>query len=279
MKTDLQERSSFQYLGLDRSMRAKDLSPTKPKDYSDEKHDSARRHRAAMLIQQCYQHADAIYRGFGPAVLCRKYGRPSNYGNIHFSEVNTKSKFVVISDTTSAARLSKFVEKYWGVHKPEVIISVTGSAQNFQLNPILQNAFDKGLAAAASSAGTWIITGGTDGGVMKLVAESLRQSGVEVPLIGVAPFGAVAHADDLEDVQVKIRRFQAPLLITVAARRYACFAESKDSISRYRLVESAGAFGAGAILELFPQLVWCELYDMKDCPKKKDGTTAPPRCR
>jgi len=29
----------------------------------------------------------------------------------------------------------------------------------------------------------------------------------------------------------------------------------------------AGAFGAGAILELCAQLVWCELYDMKD--KKK----------
>jgi len=31
----------------------------------------------------------------------------------------------------------------------------------------------------------------------------------------------------------------------------------------------AGAFGARAILELCAQLVWCELYDMKDEKKKK----------
>lgn len=41
---------------------------------------------------------------------------------------------------------------------------MTGSAQDIQLNPILQHAFDRGLTAAAASAGTWIVTGGTDTG-------------------------------------------------------------------------------------------------------------------
>ena len=31
----------------------------------------------------------------------------------------------------------------------------------------------------------------------------------------------------------------------------------------------AGAVGAGAILELCAQLVWCALYDTKDSPKEK----------
>ena len=38
-------------------------------------------------------------------------------------------------------------------------------------------------------------------GVMKLVASSLRQSGVQVPLIGVTPYGAVANRHLLDDAQ------------------------------------------------------------------------------
>jgi len=35
-----------------------------------------------------------------------------------------------------------------------------------------------------------------------------------------------------------------------------------------------GAFGAGAILELCAQLVWCELYVMKKLQKQKQKKTA-----
>lgn len=244
-----------------------------------EEHEAMREleHTAAKLIQERYLHSDAIFRCFGPAIMCRKDGAPSNYGTVHFSEPNTKAQFLVISDTSSVPKLSKFVEKFWDIQKPEVIISVTGSAQDIQLNPILQHAFNKGLTAAAASAGTWIITGGTDtgdvvtcihetlfilspsthptshhplprpdsprsvagrarqralapplprvepfsfsaslarrspaaaalhpvptAGVMKLVATALRQSGVQVPLIGVTPYGAVANRHLLDEVQ------------------------------------------------------------------------------
>jgi len=37
----------------------------------------------------------------------------------------------------------------------------------------------------------------------------------------------------------------------------------------------AGAFGAGAILELCAQLLWCELYVMKDLPKKYKNINNP----
>ena len=87
-------------------------------------------------------------------------------------------------------QFSRFVEKYGGLEKREIIISVTGSALDFELHPILQRAFDKGLTAAASAANAWVITGGTDTGVMKLVASSLSSSGVSMPILGCSPFGA-----------------------------------------------------------------------------------------
>ena len=49
--------------------------------------------------------------------------------------------------------------------KPEVLITVTGGAQDFKLSSQLQVAFDRGLVSAAQSARAWIFTAGSDTGV------------------------------------------------------------------------------------------------------------------
>ncbi|EOD23701.1 hypothetical protein EMIHUDRAFT_457924 [Emiliania huxleyi CCMP1516] len=139
-------------------------------------------------------------RCFGPAILCRSGGDPSDFGDVNFPELNTQSKFLVLADTSTPQQVSRFVEKFWGLEKPEIIISVTGSALDFELHPILQRAFDKGLTAAASAANAWVITGGTDTGVMKLVASSLSSSGVSMPILGFSPFGAINEREKLERV-------------------------------------------------------------------------------
>jgi len=156
--------------------------------------------RAAQLIQDRFVHADAVMRCFGPAILCRSGGDPSDFGDVNFPELNTQSKFLVLADTSTPQQVSRFVEKFWGLEKPEIIISVTGSALDFELHPILQRAFDKGLTAAASAANAWVITGGTDTGVMKLVASSLSSSGVSMPILGFSPFGAINEREKLERV-------------------------------------------------------------------------------
>lgn len=68
--------------------------------------------------------------------------------------------FLRISDTTSAPTLSHFIEKYWRLRRPDVLISVTGSAASLQLTSLLQRVFDRGLAAAAAMTNAWIFTGG-----------------------------------------------------------------------------------------------------------------------
>jgi len=50
---------------------------------------------------------------------------------------------------------------------------VTGGAKNFTIPHRIKKAFKEGLVKAAASTGAWIITGGTNTGVMRLVGEAV----------------------------------------------------------------------------------------------------------
>lgn len=64
-------------------------------------------------------------------------------------------------------------ENGWGLQAPKLIISVTGGAQKFTIPQRMKKAFKRGLIKAAASTGAWIITGGTNTGVMRLVGEAV----------------------------------------------------------------------------------------------------------
>ena len=89
--------------------------------------------------------------------------------------------------------------QYWKLPRPDVLISVTGSAGSLQLTSQLQRVFDRGLVAAASVTKAWIFTGGTDSGVMKLVGEAMHKYGLDVPVVGVAPWGAILGRSTLDN--------------------------------------------------------------------------------
>ena len=56
----------------------------------------------------------------------------------------------------------------WALNHPQLILSITGGAQNFTIPHRMKYAFKRGLIKAAASTGAWIITGGTNTGVMRL---------------------------------------------------------------------------------------------------------------
>ena len=93
---------------------------------------------------------------------------------------------------------------HWQMPKPEVLITITGGAQDFKMDTELRVAFGDGLAAAASSARAWIITGGTDTGVMKLVGDAMHERGVNVPVLGIAPWGAINERHILDEAVGKV---------------------------------------------------------------------------
>ena len=93
---------------------------------------------------------------------------------------------------------------YWKLPEPKLIISVTGGAKNFTLPHHTKHAFKKGLIKATVSTGSWIITGGTHTGVMRLVGEAVAEEGYkyslkdnELPVIGIATWGVIQSREDL----------------------------------------------------------------------------------
>lgn len=71
----------------------------------------------------------------------------------------------------------------WGLGDPQVIFSVTGGAV-LDLTPRQHRVFLDGLAHAATTVKSVVVTGGSNAGVMKLTGAALADRGVK--LIGVA---------------------------------------------------------------------------------------------
>ena len=61
-----------------------------------------------------------------------------------------------------------YVENVWDLKRPKLLISVTGGAQDFPMNRAKENVLYK-LMEAARHTSAWIITGGTEAGIMKYV--------------------------------------------------------------------------------------------------------------
>ena len=49
----------------------------------------------------------------------------------------------------------------WSLPTPNLLISVTGGAKDFQVAPELLSEFKRGLIKAAKSTNAWVVTGGT----------------------------------------------------------------------------------------------------------------------
>ncbi|XP_061196286.1 transient receptor potential cation channel subfamily M member-like 2 [Saccostrea echinata] len=95
----------------------------------------------------------------------------------------------------------------WHLEPPQLIISVTGGAQRFDLKRRMQETFKRGLMNAATSTCAWIITGGTRTGVMEFVGDAVKDHIIttgrknDVVVLGIATWGCVAnrHALDGEE--------------------------------------------------------------------------------
>ena len=154
---------------------------------------------AASTVQHWYRRHCAKYSVFGPVNFVCKDGRLADFGSLSYLSGAREAQFVRVSDTTSSSSLSQFLEKFWRLPRPDVLISVTGAADSILLTSQLRRVFDRGLAAAAAMTNAWIFTGGTDSGVMKLVGEAMHKYGlVDVPIIGIAPWGAIVGRDAMQ---------------------------------------------------------------------------------
>ena len=80
----------------------------------------------------------------------------------------------VRAPSTDADNVVKLLLSYWCIRIPSVLISITGGAQELSLEPRLEHLLKEGLNIAARSTRAWVITGGTDAGVMALAGAALH---------------------------------------------------------------------------------------------------------
>lgn len=138
--------------------------------------------------------------------------KPTNaYGELEFQGAGqvSRAKYIRVSHDTDPEMALRLLCTDWKLDLPKLLISVTGGAKNFVLHPKLKQVLRKGLLKAAQTTGAWIITGGTNTGVMRHVGEAVRGHTVmsrgaqlkdnaqQVHLIGIATWGIVDHREQL----------------------------------------------------------------------------------
>ena len=121
-------------------------------------------------------------------------GLPATYGKVTFTQDLEQQKqkqparFACMSSDTDPYLVRSLLLHSWELKPPSVIISVTGSAADFALDSGLEQIVTQGIVDVVRATDAWTFTGGTDTGVMKLVAGALAKAKVVTPIIGVAPF-------------------------------------------------------------------------------------------
>uniref|UniRef100_K1RG60 Transient receptor potential cation channel subfamily M member 3 n=1 Tax=Magallana gigas TaxID=29159 RepID=K1RG60_MAGGI len=137
--------------------------------------------------------------------------------NTGFAENDALTRYLRCVPDTKADIIWTMLIDQWHLKRPQLIISVTGDAQRFDLKRTMQENFEnKALAAGTTMKtffsgdfsgwmGTWIITGGTQSGVWELMGDAVKDHNSswerknDVVVLGVAPWGCVANRQALEE--------------------------------------------------------------------------------
>ena len=111
-------------------------------------------------------------------------------------------KYIRVQNETKTRDMIQFFysPEGWNLTKPQLILSVTGGAQKFTIPHRMKKAFKRGLIKAAASTGAWIITGGTNTGVMRLVGEAVADEFhvCNLTVLGIATWGKIAFRDQMQ---------------------------------------------------------------------------------
>lgn len=77
--------------------------------------------------------------------------------------------------STDSRLLLHFIESVWGLERPNLVVSITGGAMDTLTNSDDLQHVLLDLMKFARGTSAWLTTGGTHGGIMKLIGESGRQ--------------------------------------------------------------------------------------------------------
>ncbi|XP_072020322.1 transient receptor potential cation channel subfamily M member-like 2 [Amphiura filiformis] len=120
------------------------------------------------------------------------------YGKVNFQTrpEETSSEYARLDKETDTDNILELLQKDWKLTRPNLLLSVTGAAEEFNCENRTR-VFDS-IVGAADSTDAWIITGGTNVGVMKYTGEAVKKhqdtTGKDVTTIGIATWGVVKES-------------------------------------------------------------------------------------
>ncbi|EDO47658.1 predicted protein, partial [Nematostella vectensis] len=144
------------------------------------------------------------------------------FGELEFQGAGqpSRAKYIRLAHDTDPELVLRLLCGEWALDLPKLLISVTGGAKNFILSPKIKRVLREGLLKAAQTTGAWVITGGTNTGVMRHVGEAvkghtvmsrgeqLKNTAHQVHLIGIASWGIVDHKEMLVNPKVEVVPYQ-----------------------------------------------------------------------
>eukprot|EP00105_Crassostrea_gigas_P046633 XP_019930781.1 PREDICTED: transient receptor potential cation channel subfamily M member 3-like isoform X1 [Crassostrea gigas] len=139
--------------------------------------------------------------------ICTTFGKISFVNN----DNSKPAKYVRLSHNDSVDRCLELMEKHWKImepKRPSLCISVIGGAKSFKLDNKMRETFNTGLIKAAKTTNAWLITTGSNVGVMKAVGNAVSEGQSflwdddrithTLRLIGIGPWGYVKDRKYLE---------------------------------------------------------------------------------
>ncbi|XP_009633747.1 transient receptor potential cation channel subfamily M member 5 [Egretta garzetta] len=134
---------------------------------------------------------------------------PYCMGEVDFTAAGKKSgKFIKVPSTIHPGIIFEVMLDKWNLPAPNLVVSLVGEEENFQMKPWLRETLKKGLIKAAQSTGAWIFTSALRVGITRHFVQAVRDhalastsSTVKVIAIGITSLRKIQHREILDNTK------------------------------------------------------------------------------
>ncbi|KAM7019489.1 transient receptor potential cation channel subfamily M member 5 [Passerculus sandwichensis] len=134
---------------------------------------------------------------------------PYCIGEIDFTASGKNhGKFMKVQSTIHPGIIFEVMLNKWNLPAPNLVISLVGGEEDFQMKPWLRDTLKKGFIKAAESTGAWIFTSALRVGVTRHLVQAVRDlalastsSTLSVIAIGIASLREIQHREILENTK------------------------------------------------------------------------------
>ncbi|KAF4801614.1 Transient receptor potential cation channel subfamily M member 5 [Turdus rufiventris] len=134
---------------------------------------------------------------------------PYCIGEIDFTASGKKhGKFMKVQSTVHPGIIFEVMLNKWKLPAPNLVISLVGGEENFQMKPWLRDSLKKGFIKAAESTGAWIFTSALRVGVTRHLVQAVRDlalastsSTLSVIAIGITSLREIQHREILDNTK------------------------------------------------------------------------------